>query len=97
MASGAGTTVIDFGSISIATSNFTSVAVTGQTGITSGSYVEAWIRLTSTAEHSADEHMVESLKITAGNIVVGTGFTIYAEITNGAGYGTYNVNWVWST
>jgi hypothetical protein len=55
----------------------TSVAVTGQAGIVSGSLVEAWIRPVDTADHLADEHMVETLKVLAGNIIAGTGFTIY--------------------
>ena len=56
----------------------TSVAVTGQGAIVSGSLVEAWIRPVASAEHTADEHLVENIKIVAGNIVAATGFTIYA-------------------
>jgi hypothetical protein len=62
-----------------------SVAVTGQAGIVAGSLVEAWIRPEATADHSADEHMLETLKVFAGNIVAGTGFTIY-------GFNTSEVN-----
>lgn len=58
------------------------VVVTGQTSIVAGSLVEAWIRPEATADHTADEHMVESLKVIAGNIVAGTGFTIYAFNTS---------------
>lgn len=59
-----------------------SVDVTGQAGIVSGSLVEAWIRPVATSDHSADEHMVETLKVVAGNIVAGTGFTIYGFNTS---------------
>ena len=55
--------------------------VTGQTGILSGSRVRAWIEATATTDHSADEHWVETIDVTAGNIVAGTGFTIYAKNT----------------
>ena len=59
-----------------------SVAVTGQAGIVAGSLVEAWLRPVDSADHSADEHMLETLKVMAGNIVAGTGFTIYGFNTN---------------
>lgn len=60
------------------------MTVTGQTGIVSGSLVEAWIRPEATADHSADEHVVESpwLKVVAADIVAGTGFTIRAIYEN---------------
>ena len=59
-----------------------SVAVTGQAAIVAGSLVEAWIRPEATADHSADEHMLETLKVFAANIVAGTGFTIYGFNTS---------------
>lgn len=71
-----GNTTVDFGSFP--GKHDASVAVTGQAGILSGSLVEAWIRPVATADHSADEHLVESIRVLAGNIVAGTGFTIYA-------------------
>lgn len=71
----AGNATIDFGAFP--GKSDTSVAVTGQTGIVAGSVLNAWIRPTGSADHSADEHLVETLKVLAGNIVAGTGFTIY--------------------
>lgn len=70
-----GTAILDFGAFP--GGNDTSVAVTGQTGIVAGSLVEAWIRPVDTADHTADEHMVEGLRVFAATIVAGTGFTIY--------------------
>ena len=82
-----GTSEVDFGAFPGASD--TSVAVTGQTGIASGSLVEAWIRPVASADHTADEHWVENIKIVAGNIVAGTGFTIYAlNNTPGLGAGS---------
>ena len=75
-----GTSVINFGAFPGASD--ASVAVTGQSGILAGSLVEAWIYPVATSDHSADEHNVETIKITAGNVVAGTGFTIYAFNTN---------------
>ncbi len=98
-----GTATINFGAFPGASD--TSVAVTGQTGIVADSLVRAWIRPVATADHSADEHWVETLDVMAGNIVAGTGFTIYGKNTStvfdpkGGGtrlYGQFNVNWQWS-
>ncbi len=86
-----GSAILDFGTPSKPAA---SVAVIGQAGIVAGSKVEAFVRLAATADHSADEHMIERLKITAGNIVAGTGFTIYGE-ANPQAYGQFNVDWVW--
>jgi hypothetical protein len=68
--------ILDFGAFPGATD--CSLAITGQASILSGSDVEAWLVPVATADHSADEHLVEHLRILAGNIVAGTGFTIYA-------------------
>ncbi len=105
-----GTTTINFGTFPGASD--ASVVVTGQAAIVAGSLVEAWIRPEATADHTADEHMVETLKVIAGNIVAGTGFTIYGFNTNqineplfpyrgigGIGtrlYGLFAVAWAWN-
>lgn len=97
-----GTAVLDFGSFP--GKSDASVAVTGQSGIVSGSLVEAWIRPVDSVDHSADEHRVETLTVMAGDIVAGTGFTIFGMNSgqvsqpNGQGtrlYGQWNVAWVW--
>lgn len=59
-----------------------SIAVTGQGAIVAGSLVEAWIRPVATADHTADEHMVESIKVFAADIVAATGFTIHGFNTS---------------
>lgn len=73
-----GSTTIDFGAFPGASD--ASVAVTGQAGIVAGSLVEAWILPDATADHSADEHMLETIKVFADrdSIIAGTGFTIRA-------------------
>lgn len=91
-----GTTIVDFGA---AYNNDTSVAVTGQAGILAGSLVEAWIWPVATTDHSVDEHVMASvmLDVEAGNIVAGTGFTIYLnDKTPGGSYGKWTVAWVWN-
>lgn len=91
-----GTTTVDFGAFP--GSSDTSVTVTGQTSILAGSLAEAWVFPTATADHSADEHVIEEFEVKAGNVVAGTGFTIYAiERTTGDTrlYGQFTVGWVW--
>lgn len=75
-----GTATLDFGAFP--GKSDASVAITGQPGIIATSLVEAWIRPEATADHTADEHMVETLAVFAGNIVAGTGFTIYGFNTS---------------
>lgn len=80
-----GQTTIDFGTFPGATD--TTATITGQTSITGGSLVEAWIAPVATADHSADEHWVDPPEVFAGNVVAGTGFTIYAVVKKRAEVG----------
>ena len=93
-----GTADLDFGAFP--GKSDASVPVTGQGSIASGSLVEAWLRLVDTADHLADEHLVEPIEIQAGNIVAGTGFTIYGINRTPIGdtriYGVWKVGWVWN-
>ena len=74
-----GNTTIDFGAFPGASD--ASATITGQAGIVAGSAVEAWLRGEASADHSSDEHLVETIKVIAMNIVAGTGFTIKAVNT----------------
>lgn len=98
-----GTTMIDFGAFPGST--YTTVAVTGQGSILTGSLAQAEIRPVATGDHSIEEHMAAPIKLWAANIVAGTGFTIHALVvypiadTNGVAirmYGQFNVFWVWN-
>lgn len=89
-----GTTSIDFGAFPGVTD--VSLAVTGQASIIAGTLVEAWVRPVATVDHSADEHWVENMKVVAGNISAGVGFTIYARSEdNTRRYGLWTVAWAW--
>lgn len=70
-----GTTTVNFGAFP--GSPATSAAV-AQPAILAGSLVEAWLYPVATADHSADEHLCEPIKVIAGDVVAGVGFTIYA-------------------
>src|SRR5688500_11180750 len=75
-----GTATLDFGAFP--GSSHATVAVAGQAAIASGSLVEAWLRPVATQDQSADEHMVETIRVVAADIVPGTGFTIHGFNTS---------------
>lgn len=75
-----GIATLDFGAFPGASD--TSVVVTGQSAILAGSLVEAWLRPVASSDHSADEHMLETLKVFAAAISPGVGFTIYGFNTS---------------
>jgi len=73
-----GTTTVDFGAFPGSSDTF--VDVTGQASILSGSLVEAWVFPVATADHTADEHWIEGIKVVAGEITAAVGFRIRARI-----------------
>ena len=75
-----GHTTVDFGAFP--GSSHATVAVTGQAAIVAGSDAEAWIRAEDSADHSADEHIVETIQVRAAAIDAGVGFTIHAWNTS---------------
>jgi hypothetical protein len=75
-----GVAIVDFGAFPGASD--ASVAVTGLSTILATSAVIVKVTPKASTDHTADEHWVESIDVCAGNIVVGTGFTIYARNTN---------------
>lgn len=87
-----GTALFDFGTSQVVSAILT---VTNQTTIVAGSRVEAFVRLEATATHSIDEHRIENLKFTCGNIVASTSFDIYGDVTLGSTQDKFNVDWVW--
>jgi len=93
--SATGTATVDFTSTP---SKYATAVVTGQTGITGSSVAEAWIMGSTTADHSADEHIMLAQDVVpvCGNIVAGTGFTIYLDCYGGPYTGQFTVKWVWA-
>jgi hypothetical protein len=95
-----GSGLLDFGAFPGATD--VQLVITGQTAILAGSVVEAFLLPAATADHSIDEHWLDGPAVMAGNIVPGTGFTIYGnarfQMTGSDGlltYGKWNVGWRW--
>lgn len=88
----AGRALLDFGAGSVEAR----VAITGQTGILATSVVQAQKLIAASANHSADEHLVEDLEVLSGFIVPGVGFTIVGRPRVGRLFGAFNVGWSWS-
>lgn len=92
-----GTATLDFGTAASRTID-TFVVVTGQAAILAGSQVEAYFMADTTTDHSADEHImaIQAIDLICGDIVPGTGFTIYGIAREPAGLvGQFTVHWVW--
>ena len=89
-----GTAEIDFGAWP--GSNEASVAVTGQTAIAVGSNIAAVVSRESTADHTVGDATYAALLVglSVGNIVAGTGFTIYARSLEKM-QGKFAVRWLW--
>jgi len=88
----AGTTTITFGSRETSATT----TITGQATILSGSVVNAFLAPALTTDNQPDNHWFDSFVVTAGNIVPGTGFTIYIKCTQGVAHGIFNVGWTWA-
>lgn len=91
-----GTAVIAFGSTP---SNDATVTVTGQTGILTTSFVEAWVQENVTSgDNLLQDHrqLAWSAKLSPQNIIAGTGFDIEVMLLIGLVTGTFKINWVWT-
>ena len=91
-----GTASLNFGAFPGASDASIAIAETGVSNHPT-SLAEAWLIPVATAEHTADEHLAESIKIIAGVCVAGVGFTVY-DLTkdNTLRYGNWTIGWVWS-
>ena len=91
----AGTVTLDFGATPAETA---SVTVTGQTWVASGSQIKAFFMRSTTAGNSADEHEEGGAMcpLVVGDLVAGTGFTIYANPINSYGLGQFTVGFIGS-
>lgn len=77
-----GTTTIDFGAFP----GLSDAAVTVyEPSIGPTSIVQAWLVAADTADHSADEHIAETIQVIPSAAFAGSGFTIYAKNTNTVG------------
>lgn len=86
-AGASGVATVDFGS----SGNSTASVAVADTGVTVNSVILASVLAEATADHTADEHVVEEMAVMAGSISAGVGFSIYARTGNVALRGTWNV------
>ena len=96
MATGLGTSTIDFGAFP--GNNEASVAVTGQGSISATSKAEAYIMADdTTSDHTASDHryVAALMGLTCGTPTTAAGFTIYARSTEKL-QGTFALRWVWA-
>jgi acetoacetate decarboxylase len=84
-----GIVTLDFGA-----SNKTATAVvTGVGSISATSVVLVKMRIEDTADHIAEDLLVDPIRVEAFAIVPGVGFTIYGTMQNAPANGKYNVQW----
>jgi len=93
MASATGTAVLNFGATP--GTNYVTAVVTGQAAIGTSSHVEAFLMGSTTATHNPLEHLLSAIRLTCGDIIAATGFTIHAH-TELRLTGTFSVHWVWA-
>lgn len=95
MASGTGTATINFGAAP--GSNEASVVVTGIAAIGGSAKAEAFFMRSTSSDHTANDHSYAALftGLSCGDVVAGTGFTIYARSTEKL-TGQFTLNFVWA-
>jgi hypothetical protein len=87
-----GSATLNFGSAP--GTNRVFVNVTGQSGILATSTISCFLMYDTTPTHNGEEHLFVALNVSAGTIVPGVGFTIYA-VTELRLSGTFTVRWTW--
>ena len=87
-----GTSILDFGNSP--GTNLAETTITGQVGILSTSFVQAFLMASSTSSHNSYEHSIVPLVIRCGNIITNTSFDIIASSDLRLS-GTFLVNWSW--
>jgi len=85
-----GTATIDFGATPGTNVVVTAVA---DVNVTALSAITVFMESDSTATHNAIEHQIAPIKLTAGDIVAGVGFNIYA-VSDWRLDGTFTVNYL---
>jgi hypothetical protein len=95
MASGMGSTTIDFGDAP--GTNVITKTVSSLTGLTSSGYAEAWIRVAATADFNAYEHSTILAQHVRFAATPGTDSMVITATSDLRLNGLVSVNYVWST
>jgi hypothetical protein len=85
-----GISELDFG----LSSKTATVVVTGVASITSTSVVLCKMRIEDTEDHTAEDLLIDPIRVEAFAIVAGVGFTIYGTMENAPASGKYKVQWL---
>jgi hypothetical protein len=92
MANGLGSALIDFG---VDGTQYVSLAITGLTTISNTSYVEAFVMMEASTDHTDYEHIIAPIQLRCSTPTTGVGFTIHATADFPL-RGDFRVKWVWS-
>ena len=84
-----GIVTLDFG----ASNKTATVVVTGVGSISATSVILVKMRIEDTADHIAEDLLIDPIRVEAFAIVPGVGFTIYGTMQNAPANGKYNVQW----
>jgi hypothetical protein len=84
-----GIATLDFG----ASNKTATVVVTGVGSISATSVILVKMRIEDTADHIAEDLLIDPIRVEAFAIVPGVGFTIYGTMQNAPANGEYNVQW----
>jgi hypothetical protein len=87
---------VDFGAAPGTGGTGVTLHVGSQGGILTSSDVEVWLRCEDSADHSADEHFIENIRVRAGKIIAADGFDVVPECLLGTTWGVWNYSWVWN-
>jgi hypothetical protein len=86
-----GVAYLDFGSTPVDSADL----FIADTNILAGSLVDAWLVAMPTSNNDLEEGMFSDLRVTAGNIVAGSGFTIMGRCKDDFLTGQITVHWAW--
>lgn len=76
-------------------SDIATIVITGQTTITTNSYIIVRKMAIATSDHSDFDAVVSHIDLTTTAATAGTGFTIYAMSRMGRLTGKYRIQWSW--
>lgn len=88
-----GTVTLNFGVTPASRKAHATVDVTGLSGLTSASYIEAFTMAESSANHSADEIMVDKIHLTC-QFLTAASFRVHGVVEKGRAWGDIPLRWV---
>lgn len=91
MAGATGTITVDFGTGAVEAS-----AAVSAPSITGLQLAEAWVVPANTASNTQDNHIIEDLRVIAGAVSAGVGFTVHVKCGTLLAHGVYNIGWVYA-